>query len=171
VGGYLLAYFKVHIKFPVFLIRERTSHRLLISKVFLFLCLEFEALNGTFFVPFEASAMSFCSNGTFFVARWNVRLWVMSHWVRVQLTNKKKSISLPSQLSFLLLILSVSLYWKDNDGQTPLHYAVVCEREAIAEYLVKENAATNIKDNDGNSLSDLCEANWPWMQVAGKQID
>jgi hypothetical protein len=41
----------------------------------------------------------------------------MSHWVRVQLTNKKKkSISLPSQLSFLLLILSVSLYWKDNDG-------------------------------------------------------
>jgi ankyrin repeat protein len=83
----------------------------------------------------------------------------------------KKSISLSFQLSFLLLILSVSLYWKDNDGQTPLHYAVVCEREAIAEYLRKENAATDIKDNDGNSPSDLCEANWPCMQVAGKQID
>lgn len=117
--------------------------------VFLLLC-----------VYFFASAMSFSSNGTFFVSRWNVRLWVI-----------KKSSSLPFQLSFLLLILSVSLYWKDNDGQTPLHYAVVCEREAIAEYLVKENAETDIKDNEGNSPSDLCEANWPWMQFAGKQID
>ncbi|KAE8076585.1 hypothetical protein FH972_015224 [Carpinus fangiana] len=62
----------------------------------------------------------------------------------------------------------VQLENKDNDGQTPLYYAVVCEREAIAEYLVKENAATDIKDNDGNYPSDLCEANWPWMQVEGK---
>lgn len=77
----------------------------------------------------------------------------------------------PSQLSFLLFKLSLSLYWKDNDGQTPLHYAVVCEREAIAECLVKQNAGTDLKDNDGDSPSDLCKANWPWMRSVGKQID
>jgi ankyrin repeat protein len=82
---------------------------------------------------------------------------------------KKKKVFLGLFNYFFLLIFS--LYWKDNDGQTPLHYAVVCEREAIAEYLVKQNAETYIKDNDGNSPSDLCEANWSWMQFAGKQID
>lgn len=63
------------------------------------------------------------------------------------------------------------LYLQDNDGQTPLHYAVMCEREAIAEYLVKQNADRDLKDNEDSSPSDLCEANWPWMQCAGKQID
>ncbi|KAK9939815.1 hypothetical protein M0R45_016500 [Rubus argutus] len=42
----------------------------------------------------------------------------------------------------------------------------VCEREGIAKYLVKKNADTNVKDNDGNSPSDLCESNWPWRQRA-----
>ncbi len=47
----------------------------------------------------------------------------------------------------------------------------MCEREAIAEYLVKQNAGTDLKDNDGDAPSDLCKANWPWMQHVGKQID
>lgn len=55
---------------------------------------------------------------------------------------------------------------QDNEGQTPLHYAAVCEREGIAEFLVKHNASTAIKDNDGLSPLDHCEANWPFMKVA-----
>lgn len=72
---------------------------------------------------------------------------------------------------FVAKILTFILYWKDDDGQTPLHYAVVCEREAIAKYLVKQNADTDLKDNDGNTPSDLCEANWPWLKCEGKQIN
>lgn len=56
--------------------------------------------------------------------------------------------------------------WKDNDGQTALHYAVMCDREGVAEYLVKQNADTGAKDNDGSSPCDLCESNWPWLQRA-----
>lgn len=58
----------------------------------------------------------------------------------------------------------IFLFQKDNEGQTPLHYATVCERDAIAEYLVKQNADTGVKDNDGNTPCDLCESNWPWMR-------
>lgn len=56
--------------------------------------------------------------------------------------------------------------WKDNEGQTSLHYAAMCEREAIAEYLVKQNADTGIKDNEGSTPSDLCDSNWPWLKSA-----
>lgn len=60
---------------------------------------------------------------------------------------------------------------KDNEGQTPLHYAVVCDREAIAEFLVKQNANTAAKDEDGNSPLDLCESDWPWIRDSAKQAD
>lgn len=53
---------------------------------------------------------------------------------------------------------------KDNEGQTPLHYAAVCEREAKAELLVKKNAGKDIKDDDGNFPSDLCDPSWPLIQ-------
>ncbi|KAL4300216.1 hypothetical protein AHAS_Ahas17G0178700 [Arachis hypogaea] len=46
---------------------------------------------------------------------------------------------------------------KDNDGQTPLCYAIVYEREVMAEYLVKHNEDTDLKDNDGSSSCDICE--------------
>ncbi|GKF82182.1 acyl-CoA-binding domain-containing protein 1-like protein, partial [Tanacetum coccineum] len=39
---------------------------------------------------------------------------------------------------------------KDNEGQTPLHYAAVCERKEIGELLVKRNVGTDINDNDWN---------------------
>lgn len=80
-----------------------------------------------------------------------------------------KIFPIPScQYYFILYQLKVLCCWswKDNEGQTALHYAAVCEREGIAEYLVKKNADTNVKDNDGNSPSDLCESNWPWLQRA-----
>ncbi|KAM1407538.1 hypothetical protein ACFX2F_002103 [Malus domestica] len=66
----------------------------------------------------------------------------------------------------LLVNKNANINEKDNEGQTALHYAVTCDREGIAEYLVKQNADTSAKDNDGNSPSDICESNWPWLQVA-----
>lgn len=47
-----------------------------------------------------------------------------------------------------------------------MHYAAVCERESIAKFLVKENADTEMKDDDDNCPRDLCDLNWPWMKPA-----
>ncbi|TYI65008.1 hypothetical protein E1A91_D09G127600v1 [Gossypium mustelinum] len=52
-----------------------------------------------------------------------------------------------------VVILDVNA--KDNEGQSPLHYAVMCEREDIAKFLVKQNADKDTKDSDGNSPVDL----------------
>lgn len=68
-----------------------------------------------------------------------------------------------SNSDLLLSDLIISIL-KDNDGQTPLHYAVTCEREAIAEYLVKHSADINSKDNEGSSSRDICSSKWPFMQ-------
>ncbi|KAG4133422.1 hypothetical protein ERO13_D08G095740v2 [Gossypium hirsutum] len=67
-----------------------------------------------------------------------------------------------------LLSRNADVNAKDNEGQTPLHYAVMCEREDIAKFLVKQNADKYSKDNDGNSLVDLCDSDWPWLQHVGK---
>lgn len=58
---------------------------------------------------------------------------------------------------------NIFLIWQDNEGQTPLHYAVVCDRETISELLVKHGANPQITDNDGNSPVDLCDSKWPFM--------
>ncbi|KAG2701414.1 hypothetical protein I3843_06G039900 [Carya illinoinensis] len=71
----------------------------------------------------------------------------------------------------LLIKSNADVNAKDDDGQTPLHYAVTCEREGLVKFLVEQNAKTDFKDNDGNTPADLCEANWPWIKSAGKQID
>ncbi|TYI60366.1 hypothetical protein E1A91_D10G099300v1 [Gossypium mustelinum] len=65
-----------------------------------------------------------------------------------------------------VVILDVNA--KDNEGQSPLHYAVMCEREDIAKFLVKQNADKDTKDSDGNSPVDLYDSDWPWLQHAGK---
>ena len=70
----------------------------------------------------------------------------------------------------LLFVDIMFSFWKDNEGQTPLHYAVMCDREAIAEYLVKHNADTYSKDNDGSSPRDICESKWPCLQHVGEVI-
>lgn len=55
---------------------------------------------------------------------------------------------------------------QDNEGQTVLHYAVVCEREDIAELLIKYHADVHIKDEDGNTAQDLCPSSWSFMNQA-----
>lgn len=52
---------------------------------------------------------------------------------------------------------------QDHEGQTPLHYAVLCEREAIAKLLVEHNANLNLKDKDGNTPGDLLGSSWVFM--------
>lgn len=55
---------------------------------------------------------------------------------------------------------------QDNEGQTPLHYAALCDREAIAELLVRHNADTDIKDNDCSSPGDICSSKWAFIASA-----
>jgi ankyrin repeat protein len=49
------------------------------------------------------------------------------------------------------------------EGQTPLHYATVCEREDIAKYLIDNGADASVKDNDGTEPYSLCPSYWNWM--------
>ncbi|KAI3705885.1 hypothetical protein L1987_76134 [Smallanthus sonchifolius] len=58
-----------------------------------------------------------------------------------------------------------------NLKDKPLHYAAVCERESIAELLVKKNAATDVKDDDGNYPFDLCDSKWSWIQPQVPSFD
>ena len=68
----------------------------------------------------------------------------------------------PNELNLTNLLCFV----QDNEGQTALHYAVVCEREYIAELLVKHHADLEIKDEDGNTARDLCPSSWSFMNQA-----
>ena len=51
-----------------------------------------------------------------------------------------------------------------NEGPNALHYVAICKRGAIIEFLVKQYADMDVKDNDGNSPCDLCEKNWSWLE-------
>lgn len=54
---------------------------------------------------------------------------------------------------------------QDSEGQTPLHYATTCEREEIAQYLVKKGAEPSIVDNEGESPLGSRPGHWFWMGV------
>lgn len=62
-----------------------------------------------------------------------------------------------------ILILTY-VYLQDLEGQTALHYATVCEREAIAKYLFERGADANIADNDGATPLKLCPPHWVWLR-------
>ncbi|KAL3653660.1 Acyl-CoA-binding domain-containing protein 1 [Castilleja foliolosa] len=65
----------------------------------------------------------------------------------------------------VLLDKNADVNAKDDEGQTALHYAAVCERTEIAELLVKHGADVDMKDNDGGAPRDLCESNWPGLEL------
>lgn len=57
-----------------------------------------------------------------------------------------------SSHNFFFFLASI---FQDGEGQTPLHYAVLCERPAIADLLTRHGADPNAKDNDGHSPHEL----------------
>jgi ankyrin repeat protein len=44
---------------------------------------------------------------------------------------------------------------QDNEGQTPLHYACVCDQEDLIAVLLRHKADANIKDKSGESPLDI----------------
>lgn len=56
------------------------------------------------------------------------------------------------------------LYVQDQEGQTALHYATVCEQEEVAKYLFEHGADVSIPDNDGNTPLSQCPPHWLWLQ-------
>ncbi|CAG7909572.1 unnamed protein product [Brassica rapa] len=72
-----------------------------------------------------------------------VRRWRGTNLVISALLSSKSRICL-KELKAAFLYMQ-----RDNKGQTALHYAVVCDREAIAEFLVKQKANTASKDDNG----------------------
>ena len=50
-----------------------------------------------------------------------------------------------------LLELGANPNWKDKDGLTALHYAVLIENEEIIELLLEHNADVNAQDNEGET--------------------
>lgn len=76
-----------------------------------------------------------------------------------------------SSSSFLIKFFLMCVFLKDDEGQTALHYAAVCERTAIAELLVKHGADIEVKDNEGNAPRDLCESGWPGLKLISKTAD
>ncbi|KAL5994481.1 hypothetical protein ACLOJK_024533 [Asimina triloba] len=85
-------------------------------------------------------------------------LW-LSKWYLITFLPKHVAI-----LNSPRLKIRLSRAREDNDGQTPLHYAAVCEREAIARLLLDHNADGSLKDNDGQSPCELCDRAWDWMR-------
>jgi hypothetical protein len=55
-----------------------------------------------------------------------------------------------------------------KEGQTELHYAVLREREDIAEVLVKHHAGLQIKDGNRNTprMGLVLSSAWPFMNLA-----
>lgn len=46
---------------------------------------------------------------------------------------------------------------QDSEGQTPLHYACICEHQGVIDYLVSQGANVHEKDNSDQSPNDMCE--------------
>ena len=49
---------------------------------------------------------------------------------------------------------------RDADGQTPLHYAALCEQLPVAEALLAAGADVRLKTNDGSTARDLGPDSW-----------
>ena len=47
---------------------------------------------------------------------------------------------------------------QDDDGKTPLHYALCCLNMKAAKFLVEHGADVNLRDKEGKTPLDLAEA-------------
>jgi ankyrin repeat protein len=64
----------------------------------------------------------------------------------------------------ILLAKGAEINAQDIEGQTALHYATVCEQEAVAKYLAEHGADAKIADKEGTTPLKLCPPHWAWMQ-------
>eukprot|EP00466_Bigelowiella_natans_P017549 jgi/Bigna1/54428/estExt_Genewise1Plus.C_330112 len=60
-------------------------------------------------------------------------------------------------LAKLLLEKKASVNLQDDDGYTPLHYAVVCERLSLIQLLLEHGADPNIENHDGKTPIDFAD--------------
>ena len=63
----------------------------------------------------------------------------------------------------MLCSASATIDARDNDGQTPLHYAVLCEREAAARELLAAGADAHAVAADGSTPADMAPATWTFL--------
>lgn len=60
-------------------------------------------------------------------------------------------------VKYLIDNLKANVNLRDINGQTPLHYAVSCEYDDVASYLIEAGADVDLKDNDGFSPYGSCD--------------
>ena len=58
-------------------------------------------------------------------------------------------------ISTLLKDFGANIDLTDNEGQTALHYAVSCEHIELTQFLLQQQARTDIADNDRMTVHDL----------------
>jgi len=58
-----------------------------------------------------------------------------------------------------LILAKADINIKDNNGQTPLHYALALRRWDLAKLYITSGAEVNIKDNNGDSFDDYLMRN------------
>ncbi|RXG61756.1 Acyl-CoA-binding domain-containing protein 6 [Armadillidium vulgare] len=61
-------------------------------------------------------------------------------------------------VQYLLKQIPQHINSQDNEGQTPLHYAVSCSHEEVVKILLANNANTSIKDEEGTLPIDLSQS-------------
>ena len=49
---------------------------------------------------------------------------------------------------------------QDSDGQTPLHYAALCEQQAMCRFLLRQGAQASCQDSSGQTAQDLAPGSW-----------
>ncbi|XP_050421428.1 uncharacterized protein LOC126833893 [Adelges cooleyi] len=59
-------------------------------------------------------------------------------------------------LMFLVENLSADVNLQDDMGQTALHYAISCNHKDVSKYLVDKGARTDIPDDDGVTVIQMC---------------
>ena len=61
----------------------------------------------------------------------------------------------------------ISLYHRNDKGQTPLHWAILYNQIEIARELVALGASLDVTDNKGNTVKDIINLYHPEIEIQG----